>query len=201
MDAWTIAGLWIVWTVYWFAASRGTKPVLHREGVAARLLHTLPYMLGLGLLALPSGGQGVLLPAWMFHRFMPDTDEINTCGAVAVAAGLGFAVWARQHLAGNWSNLVVLRQGHELITLGPYRLARHPIYSGILLAVMGTALARNDVIGVLATALVAAVVADQIAAEERMLVTVFGEAYARYQLAVPALVPRLRPVRTLGRMP
>lgn len=186
MDAWMIAGLWSLWTLYWFVAARDAKPILRSEGPLARLLHTAPYLAGFALLAMPSLGS-----AWLFHRVLPRNDEINHFAVGLVAGGLGFAVWARRHLAGNWSNLVVLRRNHELITSGPYRLVRHPIYTGILLAIAGTALARGDVRALLAMALVGAVIADQIAAEERLLAGSFGQAYGAYRLAVPALVPRL----------
>ncbi len=186
MDAWMIAGLWILWTLYWYVAARDAKPVLRSEGPFARLLHTAPYLAGFALLAVPALGWG-----WLFRRVLPANDEIRHFAVALVLCGLGFATWARMHLAGNWSNLVVLRRDHEFITSGPYRLVRHPIYSGILLAVVGTAIARGDVRGLVAVGLIGAVIADQIAAEERLLAATFGPAYRAYRLAVPALLPRL----------
>ncbi|MDE2200920.1 MAG: isoprenylcysteine carboxylmethyltransferase family protein [Rhodospirillales bacterium] len=196
MDAWTIAVLWAAWTIYWLAAARQAKPISSQEGWFGRLVHTIPYLLGFMLLALPRR-----TPYWPMHRLLPGSDERDDWALFAVAVGLGFTVWARRHLAGNWSNLVVLRRGHELITSGPYRLARHPIYSGILLAVIGTMVVRDDVRGLLGAALIAAVVVDQIAAEERLMEATFGEAYAAYRLAVPALLPRWRPAALMRRVP
>ncbi len=73
-------------------------------------------------------------------------------GTALVAAGLGFAVAARAYLGRNWSGTVTLKQGHELIRTGPYRLVRHPIYTGMLLAFVGTAMARGRVRGLVALA-------------------------------------------------
>ena len=62
-----------------------------------------------------------------------------------VAAGIAFAVWARHYLGRNWSGTVTVKQDHELIRSGPYRLVRHPIYTGLLLAILGTAVALRRV--------------------------------------------------------
>jgi len=72
----------------------------------------------------------------------PQTPISFWSGAALVAIGLIFAGWARAHLAGNWSGTVTLKQDHSLTRSGPYRLARHPIYTGLLLAILGSALLR-----------------------------------------------------------
>ena len=64
-----------------------------------------------------------------------------------MVAGLLFAVWAREHLGSNWSRSVTIKQGHELITTGPYAVVRHPIYTGILAGHLGTAIALSQVGG------------------------------------------------------
>ncbi|HXC97510.1 MAG TPA: isoprenylcysteine carboxylmethyltransferase family protein [Edaphobacter sp.] len=70
-------------------------------------------------------------------------------GAVVTVVGLLFAVWARRHLGSNWSQAVTVKQGHELITTGPYALVRHPIYTGILTGFLGTAIALSQVRGII----------------------------------------------------
>ena len=96
--------------------------------------------------------------------------------------------------------MVTLKQDHELIRSGPYRWVRHPIYTGLLLAILGSAIALGEWRGLIALVLVAAAVLRRIAIEERFLTQQFGAAYARYRAEVPALVPmprygRLNPER------
>src|SRR5699024_1961878 len=75
-------------------------------------------------------------------------------GVALVAAGLSFSVWARRRLARNWSATVTIKEGHELIRSGPYRFVRNPMYTGLLLAFVGSAVARNEWRGWLAVAIV-----------------------------------------------
>jgi protein-S-isoprenylcysteine O-methyltransferase Ste14 len=82
-----------------------------------------------------------------------------------------------------------LKENHELIRGGPYGRVRHPIYTGILLAVFGSALAMGELRGLLALGLIAIGFLRRITVEERVLTGQFGEAYTRYQAEVPALVP------------
>jgi len=72
-----------------------------------------------------------------YHR-ISHNPAVRICGAIVCAAGMGFAVWARVHLGRNWGVPMSLREGHELITSGLYRIVRHPIYTGILLAMLGS---------------------------------------------------------------
>ena len=82
------------------------------------------------------------------------------------------------------------RQGHELIRTGPYRLARHPIYSGLLLAILGTAVAIGEWRSLIAFALITGSLLIKLRTEERFMDETFGDEYARYRRDVPALIPR-----------
>jgi protein-S-isoprenylcysteine O-methyltransferase Ste14 len=110
-------------------------------------------------------------------------------GATLTFAGLAFAIWARFVIAGNWSSYVELKRDHELIVAGPYRWVRHPIYTGLLLAFVGSALAVGEWRGVLAVAIVAASFWRKLKLEEAVMRRQFGETYARYAARVPALIP------------
>ena len=112
-------------------------------------------------------------------------------GAALTFAGLAFAIWARFVIAGNWSSYVELKRDHELIVAGPYRWVRHPIYTGLLLAFVGSALAVGEWRGVLAVAIVAASFWRKLKLEEAVMRRQFGEAYAQYAARVPALIPFL----------
>src|SRR5262245_41187922 len=92
--------------------------------------------------------------------------------------GVAFAIWAREHLGRMWSGMVTLKEDHRLIRSGPYRVVRHPIYTGLLFGLFGVALIRGNLAALLAIALFAAGFARKIVLEERMLSEHFGEEYA-----------------------
>ena len=93
--------------------------------------------------------RGPWLP-WLGTRFLPDTMIVYLLGLLMVVAGLAFAIWARVHLGRNWSGTVTVKENHELIRSGPYAIVRHPIYTGLLLAVLGTAIVFGEWRGLLA---------------------------------------------------
>jgi protein-S-isoprenylcysteine O-methyltransferase Ste14 len=107
------------------------------------------------------------------------------------AIGLLIAVWARVHLARNWSGTVTIKRDHELIASGPYAYVRHPIYTGLLVAFIGSAMARGEWRGVLAVVIVWAALWRKLRLEERWMVERFGHQYTAYKRRVPALLPDL----------
>lgn len=179
-----IPTLWLLWVIVWTASALRTKPVLRAEGLASRLSHLVPLGLGIALFV-----SRRFAGPWLVTRLFPQTVWTFWSGAALVALGLAFAVWARIHLAGNWSGTVTLKQDHSLTRTGPYRLARHPIYTGILVACLGSAIAEAEWRGFVALALITLAFLRKIAIEERFLTAQFGEAYVRYRAEVPALIP------------
>ena len=123
---------------------------------------------------------------WLFESFFP-----FWIGAAVTVVGLLFAVWARQHLASNWSSAVTIKQGHELITTGAYVLVRHPIYTGILTGFLGTAIALSQVRGVIGFVLIFAVLWAKLRMEEKWMRSQSGETYSAYAHQTAALVPYL----------
>jgi protein-S-isoprenylcysteine O-methyltransferase Ste14 len=105
-------------------------------------------------------------------------------------AGFGFAIWARLHLGRNWGMPMSLRQGHELVTSGPYAYVRHPIYTGILLAMIGSTLARG-LAWLLLFCLGFAYFFISARTEEKMMLVQFPEAYAAYRRRTKMLIPFL----------
>jgi protein-S-isoprenylcysteine O-methyltransferase Ste14 len=180
-----ISLLWLVWLVYWSVAAIGTKATRRREGLGARLLHIVPLAVGVGLLATPHAPAG-----WLAVRFLPRSIALFWPGFAFVAVGLGVAIAARIWLGGNWSGTVTLKQDHELIRGGPYRWVRHPIYAGLLLALLGSAMALNEWRGPIGVALITLAVLRKIIVEEQFLTELFGDEYRRFRTAVPALIPR-----------
>ena len=106
-----------------------------------------------------------------------------------VAAGLSFAAWARVHLGKYWSGHVTLKPGHRLIRSGPYAIVRHPIYTGLLLAFIGTAVVIDEVRGVVAVILILEAHIRKLRLEERWLTGEFGSEYDLYKREVKALIP------------
>jgi protein-S-isoprenylcysteine O-methyltransferase Ste14 len=179
-----IPALWLAWLLYWSIAAIGAKATVREESFASRLSHTVPLAVGVALLATLN-----VPMAWLAVRFAPPTVGWLWLGVVLVALGLAISVAARISLGANWSSMVTLKQDDELIRTGPYRWVRHPTYTGLLLAVLGTAIALGEWRGVIALVLVAIAFMRKIAIEERFLTQHFGEAYARYSREVPSLVP------------
>jgi len=123
------------------------------------------------------------------ERFLPDAPATYWSGFAIVVLGLAFTVWARIVLGRNWSGIVTVKQDHELVTTGPYRWVRHPIYTGLLFAFAGSAIARGEWRGVLAVVIVLAGFWRKLKLEERWMIETFGDAYLRYREKVRALIP------------
>lgn len=179
-----IVALWCLWLVYWLIAALGGKPVERREGSWSRLTHHVPLLLGAVLIAVPN-----FLGGWLEGFFRPATLAMFWTALALVAAGLGFAVAARVWLAGNWSGTITVKAGHELIRSGPYAYVRHPIYSGLLLALLGTTLAVGQWRALLGFALIVAGIVRKLTIEERFMTEEFGETYADYRRHVRMLLP------------
>jgi protein-S-isoprenylcysteine O-methyltransferase Ste14 len=126
---------------------------------------------------------------WLDDRFLPPSGAVYSAGTLVLAAGLAFMVWARRTLGRNWSGRVTLKEDHELIRGGPYRLVRHPIYTGLLLALLGTAIAFGQWRDVIALGLITLAVLRKMRVEERFMAESFPADYARYRAEVPALIP------------
>ena len=109
-------------------------------------------------------------------------------GLAVWAAGLGLAIWARVRIGRNWGMPMTRRQEPDLVTAGPYRLIRHPIYSGILLAVAGTALAAS-LYGLIVAAVIAAFFGYSARREERFLAERFPDTFPPYKASTKMLIP------------
>jgi len=176
--------MWIAYSVYWWAISKNVRESERQEPRSSRLVRLVLIVCAFALLWLPS----VPLPA-LNQRFLPSGAWCFWLGAALTAGGLLFSVWARRHLGKNWSQAVTIKEGHELITSGPYALVRHPIYTGLLLGFLGCAVARGEWRGVLAVALVFVALWQKLKLEEKWMRAQFGESYEAYSRRVAALVP------------
>lgn len=179
--------LWLIFALYWFVASRTTAKTKAREN----LLSSLPRNAMLAL-------AGALIYARWFsigplgRRFVPASPDLRLVGIALTAAGLALAFWARYHLGRNWSSQITLKEGHTLVCSGPYRYLRHPIYSGILLALAGTALTVDLYRASLGVALAWLALLWKASKEDAWLSHAFGDEFERQRQRTGRLLPRLR---------
>ena len=178
--------VWIAFLVYWQIKAANTKTTSRLEPAASRILRVLAFLVVIVLLSTSR----IPLP-WLYRQLWPVGLLPFWLGAAVTVAGLLFAVWAREHLGRNWSRSVTIKQDHELITTGPYSIARHPIYTGILTGFLGTAIALSQVRGAIAFVLIFLVLWAKLRMEEAWMRSQFGETYVAYVHQTSALVPYL----------
>ena len=125
------------------------------------------------------------------RRFLPNSQTGIWIGIGATACGMALAIWARSHLGANWSATITIRTSHSLVSTGPYARLRHPIYSGLLFAITGTALAQGEWRGLLALAIALIVWSIKARKEESWLRDEFGVQFEEYSRRTGFLLPRL----------
>jgi protein-S-isoprenylcysteine O-methyltransferase Ste14 len=178
--------VWILFFLYWQIKAANTKTTQRIEPAASRIMRVFIFLIAIALL-LPIR---IPLP-WLYQQLWPVGIWPFWLGAAVTVAGLLFAVWARSYLGRNWSSSVTMKQGHELITSGPYGVVRHPIYTGILTGFLGMAIAISQVRGFIVVVLILFAYWTKLRIEEQWMRSQFGEAYATYAQHTTALVPYL----------
>jgi protein-S-isoprenylcysteine O-methyltransferase Ste14 len=179
-----IATLWAIWLIGWTAAAFNVKRTRRRESLASAAVNRIPVTLGMLMLVLPRW-----LPASLTRRFATPSPDLAIGALVIVIAGLLFAGWARVHIGRNWSGTLTVKEGHTLITSGPYRWVRHPIYTGVLVALLGTALAIGAPYGFIGAGLVLFGFLIRVRIEEQLMRETFPADYADYSRHTSRLIP------------
>jgi protein-S-isoprenylcysteine O-methyltransferase Ste14 len=178
---WISGGLWVGFIVYWSSAARNSAPTAGAESNRSRGFHELLLDTSIAL--------GFIRFAPIDQRWLPEGGALIAAGlGVQLAAGL-LAAWARRHLGRNWSGRVETKVGHRLVRTGPYRILRHPIYTGMLGMIAGTALVSGEWHGLLAVTLMAITYARKIRIEERRMRETFGAEWEAWRSVTWALVP------------
>jgi protein-S-isoprenylcysteine O-methyltransferase Ste14 len=178
--------IWVLFFVYWQIRAYDTKTTQRIEPAASRILRVSIFVIAIVLLSTTR----IPLP-WLYLQLWPAGLWPFWLGAAVTIAGLLFAIWARGYLGRNWSRSVTIKQDHELITSGPYAFVRHPIYTGILTGLLGTAIALSQVRGFIVLALFFLAFWMKLRMEEQWMRSVFGETYSTYARQTAALVPYL----------
>src|SRR5262249_43321668 len=177
--------LWTLLWVLWLVAALTTKPTVQTQSRDSRLVQQIPVILAFFLLF----GRHIW-PDWLHQRIFPASDmALQWLGLALTVTGIAFAIWARLWIGKNWSSNVTIKEQHELIQTGPYRLVRHPIYSGLLLAFLGTAIVHGQVGGFVGFPLAVLGWGFKLRMEESFMVQQFGSVYLDYKQRVKALVP------------
>jgi protein-S-isoprenylcysteine O-methyltransferase Ste14 len=167
------AAFWIYWLAAAFSMKRGRVPWSRELGIRAVIAFIVILLIRSGAFR----AQGLNTDPWRAGL-----------GVVLFVLGLGFAIWARLHIGRNWGTPMTQKDDPELVTSGPYRMVRHPIYSGILVAGVGTAVALSWQ-WLIAVALAGAYFVYSATVEERYLTEQFPDTYVAYRRSTKMLVP------------
>jgi len=173
---------WGVGIAYWIVSAFSAKRTKEQSPVPHRLFYFVLTVAAALLL-----NASARITNWN-RTIIPQTAVSGVSGDVVLFAGLLIAVWARRTLGGNWSGRVMLKEDHELIQRGPYRVVRHPIYSGLLLMILGTAILIGQVGGFVVLAFCFCGLWVKLKREEALLNKHFPE-YPAYKSRTTALVP------------
>lgn len=175
-------GLWLVLVIYWFAARFDRKRTKRRQGFGSILVSAV-----ILIFAVYAVGRRHDLS----HLLFPVTYITQSLGLAACAAGIAFAIWARKTIGRNWSGLVTVKEDHDLIQTGPYSIVRHPIYTGLILAMAGSALAVHPSIRSFLIVLIwSGFFFLKARREESVMIEEFGERYLEFRRRVKgAIIP------------
>ena len=168
---------WLIFWIYWLVSAASSK-----QSVSGGWRTRLTGVTAVGVFVIAGVLRGGSLAV---HSVI-----LTAIGVLLFACGIALAVWARLHLGRNWGMPMTQRAEPELVTSGPYRFVRHPIYSGLLTAVLGTALVDN-LLGLIVVAVLVAYFYYSGTVEERNLTATFPRAYPEYRGRTKMLIPFL----------
>lgn len=176
---------WAIWVAVWILMAFFSKSTKRRETPGQRLEHLIPVLVGF-LLIFREGRT----PGWLGIAVFPDHPALMLACVVVAVLGLLFSVWARLALGSNWSGTVTIKADHQLIRSGPYRSIRHPIYTGMLAALLASAVTARLLIGLLGFAIVFFALWRKAKREETFLAQEFGPAFDEHRQHTGMFLPR-----------
>jgi protein-S-isoprenylcysteine O-methyltransferase Ste14 len=187
MDPFAICGyLWTAWVIVWLLWAFQSKETQQRESFESRMSYTIFVWASMYLMFF-----GKRLGAEWQSEIIPFHPWFGWMGVAVTVLGFAFTLWARFTLGSNWSGTVTIKVAHELIRTGPYRYVRHPIYTGMVAAMAGTALARDQWKGAAAVVLLWLSFSIKRLKEEEFMRQTFGAQYIDYIRTTGAIFPRL----------
>jgi protein-S-isoprenylcysteine O-methyltransferase Ste14 len=176
---------WLLFMLYWAISALNLQKIKQQEPVQSRLVRTAILAIAFTLLFSKSLRFGPLS-----RRFVSEAPGLKVAGIVLTWLGVLLAIWARRHIGQYWSSKITLKVDHKLIQSGPYAYVRHPIYSGLLLATIGTALVVGKWRGVVAVILLLIAHWRKARHEEAVLAQEFGDEFRKYRQHTGSLIPR-----------
>jgi len=190
MVQYVIICCWVIFGLYWFISSSSVKSTQETRGWLAGNWHGIFLLIGgLFLSNLPFLAKVGVSISSLTILLIPSSIVINVVIIVFAVTGLIVALIARRTLAGNWSRAVAFKEDHELITTGLYHYVRHPIYTGILLMILATALSVGTLSAGIGFVIIVLGLWFKLRAEEEILTKHFPKEYLAYKDRTKALIP------------
>ena len=178
-----IEAAWGIVAAFWAVTMFRLKPVVRTKRTGSRPVQVL-LLISAAMLLFSAW------PNWAFldSRALPASVFTAVGGFTLAAAGALIAITARAYLGRNWSGRATIKEDHVLVHHGPYAFVRHPIYTGLLLAAIGTAIAFGQVRSMVALPLLLLGFWMKLREEERLLLHAFGDQYFAYQETVRSAI-------------
>ena len=190
MVQYVIICCWVIFGLYWFISSSSLKSIQETKGWLAGNWHGIWLLIGgLFLSNLPFLAKVGVSSSSLTILLIPSSIVINVVIIVFAVTGLIVALIARRTLAGNWSRAVAFKEDHELITTGLYHYVRHPIYTGVLLMILATALSVGTLSAGIGFVVIVLGLWLKLRAEEEILTKHFPKEYLAYKDRTKALIP------------
>lgn len=185
-----LVACWIIFLLYWLISARSVKQIRETRGWFGGNWHAILYWIGylligdfkfLGRFGIPTRTLAIPL--------VSQTIFVKVVAAILLVVGLIIAITARYTLAGNWSNSVALKENHELITTGLYGYVRHPIYTGMLMMFLGTALSYGTLGAAVGFLVILVGILLKMREEEALMTEHFAQQYISYKKHTNTLIP------------
>lgn len=189
---------WFSYIVYWLVSAIGVKKDKSEKGLRSwwwsRPVFVIRLFIALIIIASVIYFRGKI---WIFNRngIIYQLQMVSTSfipaymGAIICFLGIVLAIWARRYLGKNWSPHPALKEGHELVTSGPYSLLRHPIYTGILTSILGSVITTGNLFWLIIFIIVAFNFINRTRIEEGLMKQQFPDQYPEYKKRTWALIP------------
>ena len=178
--------LWLLFSIVWLLAAFTSKRSAQRQSYGSRVTQSSLMLIGVLFIF---NFLGWFRHGWLETRLIPETQPWVLFGAILTVAGILICFWARIILGRNWSGTVTIKRDHELILRGPYRFVRHPIYSGLLIGMLGSAIVYGYARCFIGVLICGVALWMKLQIEERFMTQQFGDQYTQYRRRVRALVP------------
>lgn len=175
---------WAVLLTYWFANAQKVKAAVQTQSRSSRMLYMFIMISGFVIVYAKVFAVGIL-----GCQLIPKNSITGAIGSAVCISGVAFAIWARTVLGKNWSGEVTLKKEHELVQSGPYKIVRHPIYTGFEIGLLGVAITIGQLKGLVGFSMVFVNHYFKTQMEEKIMYAQFPAQYPDYAKRVKRLIP------------